>query len=140
MDKIETINIKLEHSVANLLSEIRNTPSESVQKKKTPAKVDRGKGMDLLSDVALHKAAQLKKSKLETHKLHASGSDKGVGSLPKVPDEQEDKTTDSENESWGDIEDDDSNHDDNDDVSKHDDDDADSDGDSDNDASDSERT
>ncbi|GJT86580.1 retrovirus-related pol polyprotein from transposon TNT 1-94 [Tanacetum coccineum] len=32
---------------------IRETPSESVPKKKTPTKVDRGKGMDLLSDVAL---------------------------------------------------------------------------------------
>ncbi|GKD51779.1 hypothetical protein Tco_1280755, partial [Tanacetum coccineum] len=32
---------------------IRDTPSESVPKKKTPAKVDRGKGMDLLSDEAL---------------------------------------------------------------------------------------
>ncbi|GKC66103.1 hypothetical protein Tco_1098701, partial [Tanacetum coccineum] len=134
MDKIETINIKLEHSVANLLSEIRNTPSESVQKKKTPAKVDRGKGMDLLSDVALHKAAQLKKSKLETHKLHASGSDKGVGSLPKVPDEQEDKTTDS-----GD--DDDDNDDDSDEVTKDDDDDdVDIDADGDNEASDNAKT
>ncbi|GJV85599.1 hypothetical protein Tco_1525497 [Tanacetum coccineum] len=36
---------------------IRDTPSESVVKKKTPAKVDRGKGMDLLSDVALLEAA-----------------------------------------------------------------------------------
>ncbi|GKA71707.1 retrovirus-related pol polyprotein from transposon TNT 1-94 [Tanacetum coccineum] len=76
---------------------IRDTPSESVPKKKTPAKVDRGKCMDLLSDLALLKAAQLKKtlkkSKLETHKLHASGSGDGVDSQPKVPDEQEDKTT-----------------------------------------------
>ncbi|GJS87052.1 hypothetical protein Tco_0769688, partial [Tanacetum coccineum] len=76
---------------------IRDTPSESVTKKKIPAKVDRGKGMNLLSYVALLEAAQLKKTlkknKLETHKLHASGSDDGVGSLLKVPDEQEDKTT-----------------------------------------------
>ncbi|GJZ71912.1 hypothetical protein Tco_0635763 [Tanacetum coccineum] len=36
---------------------IRDTLSESVPKKKTPAKVDRGKGMDLLSDVALLEAA-----------------------------------------------------------------------------------
>ncbi|GKC50962.1 hypothetical protein Tco_1073707 [Tanacetum coccineum] len=53
--------------------------------------------MDLLSDVALLKVVRLKKtlkkSKLETHKLHASGSGDGVGSQPKVPDEQEDKTT-----------------------------------------------
>ncbi|GKD84953.1 hypothetical protein Tco_1356107, partial [Tanacetum coccineum] len=76
---------------------IKDTPSEFVPKKKTPAKVVRGKGMDLLSDVALLEAAQLKKtlkkSKLETHKLHASGSSDEVGSQPKVPDEQEDKTT-----------------------------------------------
>ncbi|GKC18888.1 hypothetical protein Tco_1021038 [Tanacetum coccineum] len=32
---------------------IIDTPSESVPKKKTPSKVDRGKGMDLFSDVAL---------------------------------------------------------------------------------------
>ncbi|GJR05221.1 hypothetical protein Tco_0528205 [Tanacetum coccineum] len=53
--------------------------------------------MDLLSDVALLEVAQLKKtlkkSKLETHKLHASGLGDGVGSQPNVPDEQEDKTT-----------------------------------------------
>ncbi|GJX48861.1 retrovirus-related pol polyprotein from transposon TNT 1-94 [Tanacetum coccineum] len=72
---------------------IRDTPSESVPKKKTPAKVHRGKGIDLLSDVALLEAVQLKKSKLETQKIHASGSEDGVGSQPKVPDEQEDKTT-----------------------------------------------
>ncbi|GKD97566.1 hypothetical protein Tco_1381463, partial [Tanacetum coccineum] len=38
---------------------IRDIPSESMLKKKTPAKVVRGKGMDLLSDVALLEAAQL---------------------------------------------------------------------------------
>ncbi|GJS06761.1 hypothetical protein Tco_0363557 [Tanacetum coccineum] len=76
---------------------IRDTPSESVLKKKTPTKGYRGKGMDLLSNVALLEAAQfkktLKKSKLETHKLHASSLGDGVGSQPKVPDEQEDKAT-----------------------------------------------
>ncbi|GJS41379.1 hypothetical protein Tco_0566422 [Tanacetum coccineum] len=142
---------------------IRDTPSESVPKKKTPAKIDRGKVMDLLSDVALLEAAQLKKtlkkSKLETHKLHASGLDEGVGSLPKVPDEQEDKTTGadegtgtkprvpdvpkysskSENESCEDNgDDDDENNDNSDEVTKDDDDDdddVDSDADGDNEAS-----
>ncbi|GJW23940.1 hypothetical protein Tco_0037751 [Tanacetum coccineum] len=75
---------------------IRDTPSESVLKKKTPTKVNRGKGMDLLSDVALLEDAQLKKtlkkSKLETHKLHANSLGDGVVSQPKVSDEQEDKT------------------------------------------------
>ncbi|GJR12712.1 hypothetical protein Tco_0795364 [Tanacetum coccineum] len=36
---------------------IKDAPSESMPKKKTPTKVDRGKGMDLLSDVALLEAA-----------------------------------------------------------------------------------
>nr|GEX58082.1 hypothetical protein [Tanacetum cinerariifolium] len=39
---------------------IRDTSGVSLSKKKEPAKVDRGKGMDLLSDVALLEAAQLK--------------------------------------------------------------------------------
>ncbi|GJS34791.1 retrovirus-related pol polyprotein from transposon TNT 1-94 [Tanacetum coccineum] len=39
---------------------IRDTPSVSVSKKKAPAKFDRGKGIDLLFDAALHEAAQVK--------------------------------------------------------------------------------
>ncbi|GKF37705.1 hypothetical protein Tco_0114463, partial [Tanacetum coccineum] len=117
---------------------IRDTPGVSVSKKKAPTKVDRGKGMDLLSNVALLKATRLKKalkkSKQEAHKLHASGSGDGVGSQPKVPDESQDKIT-------GDSEDDNSNDDDSDDVTNDDDDDDDdSDVDGDNEASDSERT
>ncbi|GJX47154.1 hypothetical protein Tco_0272344 [Tanacetum coccineum] len=76
---------------------IRDTPGMSVSKKKAPTKADRGKGMDLRSEAALLEATPLKKTlkkrKLETHKLHASGSGDGVGSQPKVPDESEDKTT-----------------------------------------------
>nr|GEU34779.1 hypothetical protein [Tanacetum cinerariifolium] len=68
---------------------IKDTPGASVSKKKAPTKVDRGKGMDLLSEAALLKTPHLNKtltkSKLETHKLHASGSGDGVGSQPKVP-------------------------------------------------------
>ncbi|GKA50566.1 hypothetical protein Tco_0743639 [Tanacetum coccineum] len=49
---------------------IRDTISVSVSKKKAPDKVDRGKGIDLLSDVALleatHLKKALKKSKQET--------------------------------------------------------------------------
>ncbi|GJZ75277.1 hypothetical protein Tco_0639742 [Tanacetum coccineum] len=74
---------------------IRDTPGVSVSKKKAPAKGDKGKGMELLSDLTLLEATQvkeaLKKSKLETHKVQASGSSEGVGSQPKVPDESEDK-------------------------------------------------
>ncbi|GKE90257.1 hypothetical protein Tco_1567732, partial [Tanacetum coccineum] len=76
---------------------IRDTPGVSVSKKKAPAKVDRGRGMDLLSEAALLEDAQLKKalkkSKQETHKLHVSGSGDGVGSQSKVPDESQDKKT-----------------------------------------------
>ncbi|GKC38136.1 hypothetical protein Tco_1050520 [Tanacetum coccineum] len=99
---------------------IKDTLGVFVSKKKAPTKVDRGKGMYLLSEAALLKAAQLKKtlkkSQLETHKLHASGSgDRGDS-------------------------DDDDNDDDSDDVTKDDDVDADSDADGDNEASDSEKT
>ncbi|GJY11332.1 hypothetical protein Tco_0379517 [Tanacetum coccineum] len=142
---------------------IRDTPGVYVSKKKAPTKADRGKGMDLLFEAALREAAQLKKTlkkcKLETHKLHASGPGDRVGSQPKVPNESEDNTTGtdegtgtkprildvpkyqskSENESWGDS-DDDNNDDDNDDTSNDDGDDADSDADGDNKASDSEKT
>ncbi|GJT21213.1 hypothetical protein Tco_0891150 [Tanacetum coccineum] len=76
---------------------IRDTASVIVSKKKTPTKVDNGKGMDLLSKAALLEAAQLKKtlkkSKLETHRIHASSSGDGVGSQIKFLDEQQDKTT-----------------------------------------------
>ncbi|GJR00579.1 hypothetical protein Tco_0523563 [Tanacetum coccineum] len=63
--------------------------------------------------IPLLKAAQLKKtfkkSKLESRKLHASGSGNGVGSKPKVPDDQEDNTH---------CGDDESNDDDSDEVTK----------------------
>ncbi|GKA44256.1 hypothetical protein Tco_0736980 [Tanacetum coccineum] len=107
---------------------IRDTLGVSVSKKKAPAKVDRGKGMYLLSDVALLEVAQLKKvlkkSKQDTHMLHASGSSEGADLESEVPDESKDSKDDDDNN-------DDS--DDNDDDSK-------SNADDDNDASDSERT
>ncbi|GJW28010.1 retrovirus-related pol polyprotein from transposon TNT 1-94 [Tanacetum coccineum] len=143
---------------------IRDTSGVSVSKKKAPTKVDSGKGMNLLSDVALLEAAQLKKvlkkSKQDTHMLHASSPGDRVGSQPKVLDESQDKTTGknkgtgtkprvldvpkdqskSENKSWGDSRDDDRNDYDNDDVSNDDDDDVESDADGYNEANDSEKT
>nr|GEZ10922.1 ribonuclease H [Tanacetum cinerariifolium] len=117
---------------------IKDTPGVFVSKKQAPTKVDRGKGMDLLSEATLLEDAQLKKalkkSKLETHKLHASGSGYGVGSQTKVPDEQQNKTNGIDERT-----DDDSNDDDSDDVTNFDDD-VDSDADGDNEASDSEKT
>nr|GEX58876.1 hypothetical protein [Tanacetum cinerariifolium] len=71
---------------------IRDIPDVFVSKKKVPVKVDRGKGIDQLSDVALLEATRLKKAlkknKQEVHKLHASGSGNGVGSqLKQVEDD-----------------------------------------------------
>ncbi|GJR83746.1 hypothetical protein Tco_0154531 [Tanacetum coccineum] len=77
---------------------IRDTPGKSVSKKKAPAKTDRGIRIELLSDGALLKEAQLektlRKSKRETHKLQASGSSKGADFESEVPDEQTGKTRD----------------------------------------------
>ncbi|GKD11331.1 hypothetical protein Tco_1191016 [Tanacetum coccineum] len=70
----------------------------SVSKKKAPAKTDRGKGIELLSDAVLLEEAQLektlRKSKRETHKLQASGSSEGADFESDVPDEQTGKTKD----------------------------------------------
>ncbi|GKD41448.1 hypothetical protein Tco_1261655 [Tanacetum coccineum] len=100
-------------------------------KKKAPVKADRGKGLNVLSEVALSKAAQLKEatklSKKEFHASHASGSGDGIDLGSGVPDEQHHKTSctdegtstklrvldvpkyesDSEQESWGDSDEED---------------------------------
>ncbi|GJY26898.1 hypothetical protein Tco_0401624 [Tanacetum coccineum] len=94
-------------------------PNESMLKKKALAKVDRGKGMDLLSDVA------------------TTSIKEGTGTIPGVPDVPK-YQSESENKYWGNSEDDDSNDDDSDDVTNDDDDDdVDSDADGNNEASDS---
>ncbi|GJW13643.1 hypothetical protein Tco_0017776 [Tanacetum coccineum] len=89
---------------------IRDTLGVSVSKKKAPAKVDRGKGMDLLSDVALLEAAQLKKVPDELQDK-TTGTNKGTGTIPGVPDVPKDQS-ESENESWGESGDDDDKSDD----------------------------
>ncbi|GJY30660.1 reverse transcriptase domain-containing protein, partial [Tanacetum coccineum] len=123
---------------------IRDTPGVFVSKKKAPAKADRSKGIEILSDVALSKAAQLKeatkRSKKDYYISQASGSGDRADFESGVPDEQQHKTSstdegtgtkpgvpdvttydsESKNESWGDSEDD--NDDDIDDDSKDDDD------------------
>ncbi|GJV56977.1 hypothetical protein Tco_1457982 [Tanacetum coccineum] len=77
---------------------IEDTLGKSVSKKKAPAKTDRGNGIELLSDAALLKEDQLKKtlrkSKRETHKLQASGSSEGADFESEVPIEQTGKTKD----------------------------------------------
>ncbi|GKF06510.1 hypothetical protein Tco_0037178, partial [Tanacetum coccineum] len=72
-------------------------------KKKAPVKADRGKGLNVLSAVALSETAQLKeatkRSKKDFHISHASGS--GTGTKPGVPDVPK-YDSKSEKVSWGD--------------------------------------
>ncbi|GKC18053.1 hypothetical protein Tco_1014835 [Tanacetum coccineum] len=105
-------------------------------KKKKPTKKTKAKGLVVLSEVALSEAEQLKlatkRSKKDFHMSHASGSGDGVDIQSKVPDEQQQKTSgtdegtgtmpgvldvptyeyESEKESWGDSKDDGDNDDD----------------------------
>ncbi|GKD26866.1 hypothetical protein Tco_1233080 [Tanacetum coccineum] len=66
-------------------------------KKKQPAKKPKSKGLVVLSKVALTEAEQLKlatkRSKTQFHSSHASGSGDGVDTQSKVPDEQQQKTS-----------------------------------------------
>ncbi|GKD31479.1 hypothetical protein Tco_1242257 [Tanacetum coccineum] len=116
-------------------------------KKKAPVKADRGKGLNVLSKVALSKAAQLKevieRSKKDFHISHASGSGDGIDFESGVPDEKQRKISgtnegtgtkpgvpdvpkydyESEKESWGNSreeEDDDDDEDDSEDESNDD--------------------
>ncbi|GJV26720.1 hypothetical protein Tco_1383168 [Tanacetum coccineum] len=79
---------------------IRDTPSASVSKKKTPTKAYRSKGIEILSDVSLSEAAQLKeatkRSKKDYHISQASGSGDGTDFESGVPDEQHCKTSDTD--------------------------------------------
>ncbi|GJR40184.1 hypothetical protein Tco_1215868 [Tanacetum coccineum] len=143
---------------------IRDTPDKSVSKKIAPAKTDRGKGIELLSDAALFEDAQLKKtlikSKRETHKLQASGlseganfesevpdeqtgktkdTSEGTGVIPRVPDVSKEDSSDSDDDSWGNSEDENDDFNDEDDDSGNDDNNGSND-DGDNDAHDSEQT
>ncbi|GKE91049.1 hypothetical protein Tco_1572144, partial [Tanacetum coccineum] len=78
---------------------IRDTPGVSVSKKKAPAKADRSIGIEILSDVALSEAAQLKeatkRSKKDYHISQASGSDDGTDFESGVPDDEDDNDDDS---------------------------------------------
>ncbi|GKD39606.1 hypothetical protein Tco_1259813 [Tanacetum coccineum] len=95
------------------------TSSKAAQstKEKRPATKSKAKGLTVLSEVALTKDEQMKlatkRSQIQTHSSHASGSGDGVDTLSKVPDEQPQKKSDSKEESWtfsdGDDDDDDVN-------------------------------
>ncbi|GKA49061.1 hypothetical protein Tco_0742019 [Tanacetum coccineum] len=103
---------------------------KTAAKKKEKEKVDvaHGKGIKLLSDVALTEEAQIKevqkKSLRDFHKTHPSGSgtvaedppsvakitppvtSEGTGDIPGVPDVNNDNSSESESKSWGNDEDD----------------------------------
>ncbi|GKB37563.1 hypothetical protein Tco_0882505 [Tanacetum coccineum] len=109
------------------------TKSKRKEKEKEKEKVDvaHGKGIELLSDVALTEEAQIKearkKSLRDFHKTHPSGSSKvakkppsvekitptvtseGIGDKPGVLNVTKDDSTESESESWGNDEDDSNN-------------------------------
>nr|GEV48022.1 hypothetical protein [Tanacetum cinerariifolium] len=108
---------------------IKDTSVKSVSKKKAPAKIGRGKGIKLLSDGALLEEAQMKKTlKRRKTKDTSEGAGKKLGVL----DVSKDDSSDSNNDSWGDSEDEsnddhdknDLNKDDNDDEDDNDDDDG----------------
>ncbi|GKC63012.1 hypothetical protein Tco_1095610 [Tanacetum coccineum] len=112
---------------------IREPPVETKSKGKEKEKVDvaRGKGIELLSKVALTEKALLKevrkKSLRDFHKTHPNGSgivakkppsvekitptvtNEGTGDKPGVPDVTDNDSTESESESWGNDEDDSNN-------------------------------
>ncbi|GJY59053.1 hypothetical protein Tco_0458945 [Tanacetum coccineum] len=103
---------------------IREAPVETKSKRKEKEKVDvaHGKGIELLSDVALTEEAQIKEVRKKIlrdfYKTHPSGSgtvvkkppsvekitptvtSKGTGDKSGVPDVTEDDSTESESESW----------------------------------------
>ncbi|GKE13394.1 hypothetical protein Tco_1416945, partial [Tanacetum coccineum] len=66
-------------------------------KKKQPAKIPKAKVLNVLSEVALTKAKQMKLatkiSKTQFHNAHVSGSGDGVDTQPKVLDEQQQKVS-----------------------------------------------
>ncbi|GJZ89033.1 hypothetical protein Tco_0660815 [Tanacetum coccineum] len=112
---------------------IREPPVATKSKGKGKEKVDvaHGKGIELLSDVALTEEAMLKevrkKSLRDFHRTHPSGSgtvaekpprvatitpsvtSEGTGEKPGVPDVTEEDSIESESESWGNDEDDSNN-------------------------------
>ncbi|GJW30686.1 retrovirus-related pol polyprotein from transposon TNT 1-94 [Tanacetum coccineum] len=81
---------------------IRDALGVYVSKKKAPAKAERSKGTELLSDAALLKESQLKKapkrSKQDITIHQACGLSEGADSESEVPDELKGN----KNESWGD--------------------------------------
>ncbi|GKB13116.1 retrovirus-related pol polyprotein from transposon TNT 1-94 [Tanacetum coccineum] len=81
---------------------IRETPEMSLSKKKEKVDVARGKGIELLSDVALTEEAH-------SAKIKPSVTNEGTGVKPGVLDATEEESSENEAESWGNDEDDSNN-------------------------------
>ncbi|GJS85666.1 hypothetical protein Tco_0752207 [Tanacetum coccineum] len=81
-----------------------STKVAKTDKKNQPATMPKTKGLAVLSEVALTEAEQIKlatkRSKTQFHSSHASGSGDGVDTQSKVPDEQQQKVS-STNEGAG---------------------------------------
>ncbi|GJZ57386.1 hypothetical protein Tco_0612880 [Tanacetum coccineum] len=72
-----------------------SSKADQSTKEKQPATKSKAKGLTVLSKVALTEDEQMKlatkRSRIQTHSSHASGSGDGVDTLSKVPDEQPQK-------------------------------------------------
>nr|GEZ72624.1 hypothetical protein [Tanacetum cinerariifolium] len=114
---------------------IKDTPGVSVSKKKAPAKADRGKGIELHTSGS-SEGADFELEVLDELKAKYSDTSEGTSKKPGVPVVFKANSSNSDDESWGNSEDE------NDDVNDEDDNDNESrnDADGDNDAQDSKRT
>ncbi|GJW99372.1 hypothetical protein Tco_0183286 [Tanacetum coccineum] len=92
---------------------IRETLVKSLSKKKEKMIIEKRKGIDFLSKVALTEEARYeevrKKSLRDFHKTHPSGSGTVTKTAPRVSDVTEEESTESAVESWGKDEDDSNN-------------------------------
>ncbi|GJV77496.1 hypothetical protein Tco_1509080 [Tanacetum coccineum] len=97
------------YSIAGIV--FKETPVKTKSTGKEKVDVSRGKGIDLLSEVALAKKAQFKNCRKtpSVEKITPIVTSEGTGDKPGVPDATEDDSTKSESESWGNDEDDSNN-------------------------------
>ncbi|GJY45721.1 hypothetical protein Tco_0434784 [Tanacetum coccineum] len=149
----------------DVTSQKKPAPKPKPTKKKGPVEADRGKGLNVLSKVAIFEVTQLKEATkrskkyfhisqasssgdgtnfelgvLDKQQCKTSSADEGTGIKPGVPDVPK-YLFESENKSWGDSDDDERNDDNSNEVTKNDDeDDVESDANDDNEASNSEKT
>ncbi|GJS57098.1 hypothetical protein Tco_0651882 [Tanacetum coccineum] len=90
------------YSIAGIV--FKETPVKTKSTGKEKVDVSRGKGIDLLSEVALAKKAQFKNCRKtpSVEKITPIVTSEGTGDKPGVPDVTEDDSTKSESESWDD--------------------------------------